>query len=134
MKLPSTLNPELLYLQQSHLASIPAVSWQELFRLTDAVDLAGVNPPYGGNETISAVNQKLYDLKLIFNFQWMDWDEGRKIYNDPHFDFGSLSPLEASMMLTAICRSDRFSDGELLEAFLKGKVQKLVGCFRVLAS
>lgn len=118
--------------QQQYLASITSHQWQELFGLIAAVDLTGVNPPYGGNETISAVHRKLYDLKIIFNFPWMDWEEGRKMYNDPHFDFGSLAPLEASMMLTAICRSDRFSEGELLMAFINGKVQQLVGCFRAL--
>lgn len=132
MKTPNPLDPAVLQQQQAYLASILAAQWQELFRLAKVVDLTGVNPPYGGNETISAVHQKLYDLKIIFNFPWMDWEEGRKMYNDPHFDFGSLAPLEASMMLTAICRSDRFSDGELLMAFLNGKVQKLVGCFGVL--
>lgn len=132
MKTPDPLDPAVLQQQQQYLYSIPADHWLELFRLTKAVDFTSVNPPYGGNETISAVHLKLYDLKIIFNFPWIDWEEGRKMYNDPHFDFGSLAPLEASMMLTAICRSDRFSEGELLMTFLKGQVQKLVGCFRVL--
>lgn len=130
METPTPLDPAVLQRQQDHLSLIPATSWQELFRLTDAVDLSGVQPPYGWNRSLSAVHQQLYDLGIIFPFSWQDWTEGRRMANDPATDFTTLAPLEASMMLTGICRSDRFCEGELLMAFLEGKVQKLVSCFR----
>lgn len=133
METPHSLDPAALQRQQDHLSLLPASAWQILFQLTQAIDLTGINPPYGWNSSLSAVHQQLYDLGIIFPFAWQDWVEGRRMVNDPATDFTQLSPLEASMMLTAICRSDRFSEGTLLQAFLEGKVQRLVGCFRLLA-
>lgn len=121
-----TTDAAVLEQQQQNLEQIPAAEWNELLRLYDAVDMSSAKRPYHYPDSFEPFHQKLYDLKMIFSFPWMQWDEGRAKYDDPAFDFRACSLLEASMFLTAIMRSERFCDGTIISAFESGKVPALM--------
>ena len=121
----------------------PALEKQKLYLNTiakedikDLIDL--FKSIYGDNKDenfkyakeFTGLNKKLYNLKLIFNFNWMSWDTGKKNIMNTDFDFSDCSLLEISMYLTTIFRADRFNDGLLVENFRNGTLEKIFNSLR----
>jgi hypothetical protein len=68
----------------------------------------------------------VYDIPIVVDFNWGSWDEGRKIVSDKNFDFDTIDIPTKCKIITAIVRSDRFSDGVLIEAFESGMMLKVL--------
>lgn len=113
---------QLFGAQEEHLLAISAEEYQELLELYLKGKKQGVN-----SDAFSQFHEKLYILGIIFNFDWMNWEEGRHAFNKPDFDYSNLSPTELSKHLTAIFRADRFSDGTIEKALNRGVLDVLIG-------
>ncbi len=74
--------------------------------------------------------KKLYDLKIIFSFNWMSWDTGRKNIEDINFNYTRCSLLEITMYITTIFREDRFSDGHIKSKLENGTLDKIFGSLK----
>jgi hypothetical protein len=115
--------------QQQYLNTIPKEEFKKLIQLFDTVKERGNGGKFMSSETFQELHQKLYDMKLVFDFKWMAWHKGWKNINDTSFDFSGCSLLDISMYFTAIFRADRFSDGTIEENFSNGTLDKI---FKVL--
>lgn len=111
--------------QERHLNSIPEAEWQRLYQLYKAIPRSGNGSEFMDSEPFRDLHTSLYDLKLIFDFDWTGWETGWKNINDKTFDFAGCSLLELSMYLTAIFRADRFCDGEIECRFKDGTLGKI---------
>jgi hypothetical protein len=92
-------------------------SWQMSFAVlsSEAEDLLG----------------SLDQLGLHIPFDWSGWEAGRILAERPD-RLEAATPAEAAMVIFAVWRSARFVEGELLEAFENGLIQRAVR--RVLAA
>lgn len=61
---------------------------------------------------LAAVN----DLGVDIPFDWPHWSQGRVMAESPD-NLGEATPAQAMMLINALQRFDRFSDGALLKAF-----------------
>jgi hypothetical protein len=67
----------------------------------------------------------VYDIPVIISFDWAGWDEGR-LMTVPDFDLDTVDVVAKCKLITAIVRSDRFSDGELKSAFESGLILRIL--------
>jgi len=81
------------------------------------------------SKAFQTFHEKLYELKIIFDFKWMKWYEGLAILTDVNTDYSKLSLLQISMLLTAIFRSDRFDDVSIKQNLDNGIIKKLIEQF-----
>jgi len=56
----------------------------------------------------------------------MKWAEGQDILSKADYDFDSLDLVTKCKLITAIVRSDRFSEGALVSAFNSGVVLRIL--------
>ena len=75
---------------------------------------------------VSTFSQIVYDIPIIIEFRWGEWDEGRKIAGDKNFDFDATDLLVKCKLITAIVRNDRFCEGALVAAFKSGLILRLL--------
>jgi len=111
--------------QKNYLNSIPKHEFQKLVGMFDKLKSEGDSDKFISSETFQELHEMLYDMKLIFDFNWMAWHDGWKNINDTNYDFSSCSLLDTSMYLTAIFRADRFSDGTIEQNFRNGTLDKI---------
>jgi hypothetical protein len=83
-------------------------------------------PVYRTNKVVEQFHRLVYEIGIVLNFDWVSWDEGRKIVSDSDFDFDSIDILTKCKIITAVVRSERFRDGALAEAFQSGLILKLL--------
>lgn len=68
----------------------------------------------------------LYDNKMIVDFNWSNWNEGREILaSEDENKFDKLDKDTVLKLLTAIARNDRFIEGAWARLFESGDAQKL---------
>ena len=68
----------------------------------------------------------VYRLPIIISFDWGAWEEGRKIASNDDFDLDTLDLPAKCKLITAIVRSDRFSEGTLVSAFESGLILRIL--------
>ena len=68
----------------------------------------------------------VYKLPIIISFDWGAWEEGRKIASNDDFDLDTLDLPAKCKLITAIVRSDRFSEGTLVSAFESGLILRIL--------
>jgi hypothetical protein len=83
-------------------------------------------PFWDASPVVHRFDEIVYELPIIINFDWVKWDEGREIVNDDDFNFNSIDIPKKCKILTAIVRSDRFSDGAIIYAFNSGLILKIL--------
>jgi len=111
--------------QENYLKSIPKHEFQKLVALFDNLKSQGDTDKFMSSKIFQEFHEMLYDLKLIFNFNWRSWRKGWKNINDTNYTFSGCSLLDTSMYLTAIFRADRFSDGTIEQNFRNGTLDKI---------
>ncbi len=116
--------------QEKYLKTIPKEDIQKLARLFNNLKGQSNEDKFMSSETFQELHKMLYDLKVIFSFDWMAWHAGWKNINDMTFDYSDCSLLDISMYLTAIFRADRFSDGTIEQNFTNGTLDKIFNTLR----
>ncbi len=66
------------------------------------------------------------EMKVIPAFDYMDWEEGRRMYQHHDVDIDSWTAVDVCKMFTYYIRADRFSDGALSSAFEQGQILRLL--------
>jgi len=67
-----------------------------------------------------------YEIGIIINFNWMQWEDGRDLIKNPKSDLSNLSTETLCKLITLIIREDRFSDGSLVSYFENGIILKIL--------
>jgi hypothetical protein len=78
------------------------------------------------SQVVERFHDVVYDIPVVFSFDWMKWDEGRKLLSDENTEFDSLDLLTKCKLITAIVRNNRFCDGYLVSAFESGLILKIL--------
>jgi len=68
----------------------------------------------------------VYEIGLVIDFDWPHWDEGRQILSDENTDLSKYSVVTLCKLLTAIVRSDRFVEGNLIAFFENSTILKIL--------
>ena len=63
-----------------------------------------------------------YELKLVLNFDWGEWPEGKAMLQNKSQDFDNLDLATLCKLITTIIRADRFNDGYLISRFENGTI------------
>ena len=72
----------------------------------------------------------VYQIPVIIDFAWANWDEGRKLAGNPDTDYDSVDIPTKCKLITAFVRNDRFCDGVLLERFEDGTILQILKSIR----
>jgi hypothetical protein len=75
---------------------------------------------------VSRFLKAVYGIPIIIDFDWISWDEGRKIARDHDFDFDTVDLQTKCKLITAIVRNDRFCEGALVSAFDTGLILRIL--------
>lgn len=110
-------NDPIFEKQKLYLNTLSYQNFSIFLQLYDKLKAIGYDTDFTHTETFLDLHENVYDLKLIFNFNWMAWHSGWKIINDINYDYSNSSLINLSMYITAIFRADRFSDGTIKENF-----------------
>lgn len=76
-------------------------------------------------EKFSEFHKMLYNLKIVFSFNWMRWTAGKRVLINDNIDYSKCSLLDLSMFITTIFRSDRFDDVSIKEFEGNGVLGKI---------
>ena len=120
-KPPINLNDPDMLAQTEYLATLSAKDIEPLMGYYNSLK----ESDFEQGDSFSAIHQTVYTLKLVFDYAWMDWEEGRKNLSNPDFDFNTTSLLECSMYITCIFRADRFMEGTIEGCLRNGSLRKI---------
>lgn len=112
---------ELFKKQQEHLQSIATEEWENLIELYKIVEKEGLD-----GEAFSQFHEMLYDLEIIFDFDWKNSGCARKLFADECLNFSDCDLFQLSVYLTIIFRSGRFNDVSTITAFDNRILDKLI--------
>ncbi len=120
--------------------------WQPLFSLIPEIEKTTNFGEWRGGETdeegvtqfpyidesfvVSKFLAIVYDIPIIISFNWVEWEEGRRMLNDENFDFDTIDIVTKCKLITAIVRSDKFIEGNLVLAFESDKILKILKSIR----
>jgi len=91
-------------------------------------DLSGaMQPPFiFPNAVAQDALKYLYDNDLVIDFDWANWDEGRKfLASDDPSKYNSIDRIFVLKLLSAVAHNDRFHEGAWASLFEQGDAQKL---------
>lgn len=117
--------------------------WQPLFDLIPKIEAAekfegdyqkppkneegSFNMPHVfGSEIVSSFLDVVYDIPIMINFDWGEWEEGKAILQNDDFDYYSIDLPTKCKLITTIVRADRFSEGYLVRCFESGLMLKIL--------
>lgn len=83
-------------------------------------------PYWDQSALVSKFVQLAYQLRIVIDFNWPAWDEGRKLAAADNPKLDSMDLLKACKLITAIIRNDRFCDGALVSSFKNGLMPKIL--------
>jgi hypothetical protein len=69
---------------------------------------------------VSKFIQISYDMGIVIDFRWMEWDEGRELASGDIANIYKQDLTTLCKLITANIRSDRFCDGAMGEFFQCG--------------
>jgi len=70
--------------------------------------------------------QLVYDLKIVINFDWVNWKDAPVILSNLEFSYDSLDKLTLIKLITTIVRAERFNEGFLPKCFSNGTALKIL--------
>jgi hypothetical protein len=116
--------------------------WQAIFELIPTIEqtenFGEFIPPerisdnfsiYKGFESSRVVDEfvkRAYDNNIVVSFDWMQWEEGRKIIESETKDFSGLDKYTLCKLLIAHIRNDRFCDGWLISRFTDSTILNIL--------
>ena len=118
-------NDPALKVQEEYLSSLTFDNLEPLFKLYNKLKSVGYKVDSAHSALFEKFHSMLYDIKLVFSFDWMNWKEWSKNLNNNNYDFTQCTLLQLSMYITAIFRGDRFSDGLINSMFKNGVMDKI---------
>jgi hypothetical protein len=83
-------------------------------------------PYYRASSVVNKFSSLIHQLGVLVSFDWIKWEYRDVIYSHKEFDFDSIDIPNKCKLITAIVRSDRFSDGELVSVFESGLILKIL--------
>lgn len=126
---------------KEHLETISQNDWNRLFDLLPEIDKRetfgevvfnekeGVKyfPYCDWSEVVTKFVKIYYDLNLVPIFDWVKWEEGKKVLkNNRDETFENYDIITLCMFLGTIIRADRFSDGYIVGHFNSGTISKIL--------
>ena len=67
-----------------------------------------------------------YNLNIVINFDWNNWNEGNEFFQNPDFNMLNYSFTDLCKLITIFIRYDRFHEGFLYSQICKGNVLKVI--------
>jgi len=113
---------------------IPVIEETETFTEPRAVsytddNILSYNPPIEA-PVIYTFLEIVYQIPIIIDFDWAQWDEGRELADNPDTDFDSIDIPTKCKLITAFVRNDRFCDGALASRFEDGTILRVLKSIR----
>ena len=120
----------------AHLAEISQDQWKKLFALIPEIENTtyfgeitykdGTLYPATWAEIVNRFHEYVYEIGLVVDFDWPHWNEGKRILSEEVPDLSNHSAITLCKLLTAIVRSERFVEGNLIAYFEDGTILKIL--------
>lgn len=72
----------------------------------------------------------VYQIPVIIDFGWAQWDKGSELAGNPDTDYDSIDIPTKCKLITAFVRNDRFCEGALASRFEDGTILKILRSIR----
>ena len=83
--------------------------------------------PYSiGAPIVTQFHKIVYEIPIIIEFHWLNWDKLETFVKDENFDFDTIDIPTKCKVITAIVRGDRFCEGNLIAEFESGLILKIL--------
>lgn len=113
-------HPTTLYFINDVLKNIDKNKLQNLFDLIPEFEM----------ENFNLIEDKFpritYNLNIVINFDWNNWNEGNEFFQNPDFNMVNYSFTDLCKLITIFIRYDRFHEGFLYSQICKGNVLKVI--------
>ena len=83
-------------------------------------------PYYTENPVVRQFESLCYQLGIVIDFDWSNWDEGREVLSGDHSAIDSSDLITLCKFITAFIRNNRFCDGVLIGAFENRLIIKIL--------
>jgi len=113
-------NPPPLHLIDDVIKSLTLNDWKLLFDLIP--EFSKNNFDYIERKFIEIV----YKLNLVINFDWMNWKNGKELFESKDFNLEKSDLIELCKLITVFARNDRFCQGFLHSEIRNGKILKVI--------
>jgi hypothetical protein len=120
----------------NHLAEITQDQWNTLFAMIPEIENSdyfgeilfkdGIIYPATWPEIVNRFHEYVYEIGLVVDFDWPHWDEGKRILSKKVEDLSKHSTITLCKLLTAIVRSDRYVEGNLIAYFKNGTILSIL--------
>ena len=120
----------------AHLSKITQDQWKNLFDMIPEIENTtyfgevtykdGTTYPATWAEIVQRFHAYVYEIGLIVDFDWPHWEEGRNILSEEVPDLSNHSAVTLCKLLTAVVRSDRFVEGNLIAYFEDGTILNIL--------
>ena len=133
------INP---YNLEIHLKTIIKSDWGKLFELIHVLEKTNsfgkiksddkledgtmIFPYMVSSKVIDDFYQIAHELKIVLDFDWMDWQKGKDILNNNETNYSELNNITLCKLITVIIRADRFNEGYMVSCFENGIVLKIL--------
>ena len=125
-----------------HLDGISQADWDSLFELLPEIKSTKIFgeliepkkqengsytfPYWNSASIVDRTLDRIDDLDLTPNFDWMHWNEGVEILSTENFNYSTLDKITLCKLLTCIIRLERFCDGNIVHKFEDRTVEKIL--------
>jgi hypothetical protein len=82
------------------------------------------------NPVIHTFREIVYQIPVIIDFGWAQWDEGSELAGNPDTDYDAIDIPTKCKLITAFVRNDRFCEGTLASRFEDGTILKILRSIR----
>jgi|SRR5690554_4291977 len=119
-----------------HLAGITQAQWEKLFAMIPEIENStyfgevpykdGTIYPATWTRLVDRFHEYVYEIGLVVDFDWIHWDEGKRILSGEVEDLSTHSTITLCKLLTVIVRADRFVEGKLIANFENGTILSIL--------
>ena len=119
-----------------HLAQITQDQWETLFAMIPEIENTtyfgeipfknGVLYPATWPEIVNRFHEYVYEIGLVVDFDWPNWDEGKRILSGEVQELSKHSNITLCKLLTVIVRAERFVEGKLIANFENGTILNIL--------
>jgi len=123
-----------------YIKSISTTSWNRLFDLIPRIQSTskfgkwkdgeknsnGIieTPALILNNVVKDFTSIMYELELVLDFDWVNWDKGAEILRSGNFE--KEDTITLIKLLTSIIRNDRFNEGLLVDMFENNTIERIL--------
>lgn len=77
-------------------------TYQDLKPLFDLIPQIKLTEDFSSSKLVTDFQKQVYKSKFMVDFNWLDWEKGNVIAEEPKFDYSKLDTIGICKLITAV--------------------------------